>query len=247
MPEPYELIYWPAIPGRAEFIRLVFEEAGVAYTDVAKGEDMNETVNTVISLPSKDPRQPIFAVPALRHDGLLLSQTSNILLYLAPQFDLSPAAGSADFYQLNQIVLTLLNAFVEELHDTHHPIAVEDPYEDQQTEARRRAGNFIENRLPKFLAYLQRLLEAETSGDGPWVYGDGLTYADLVIFQCVDGTKFAFPKTMDGFEKSGKYDDVFKLYGAVKERPNIKAYLASERRRAYSNGIWRHYPELEDK
>jgi hypothetical protein len=32
---PYELLYWPGIPGRGEFIRLAFEAAGVSYTDTA--------------------------------------------------------------------------------------------------------------------------------------------------------------------------------------------------------------------
>ena len=31
----YELLYWPGIPGRGEFIRLAFEAAGVSYKDVA--------------------------------------------------------------------------------------------------------------------------------------------------------------------------------------------------------------------
>lgn len=51
---------------------------------------------------------------------------------------------------------------------------------------------------------------------------------------------------MEKLKKSGKYDGVFKLYDAVKERPNIKAYLASERRAKYNDGIWRYYPELEE-
>lgn len=35
---PYELLYWPGIPGRGEFIRLAFEAAGVSYKDVANEE-----------------------------------------------------------------------------------------------------------------------------------------------------------------------------------------------------------------
>jgi glutathione S-transferase len=31
----YEVLYWPGIPGRGEFIRLAFEAAGVSYKDVA--------------------------------------------------------------------------------------------------------------------------------------------------------------------------------------------------------------------
>src|SRR5438445_1747089 len=33
---PYQLYYWPGIPGRGEFIRLAFEEAGARYVDVAR-------------------------------------------------------------------------------------------------------------------------------------------------------------------------------------------------------------------
>jgi hypothetical protein len=32
----YELIYWPGIQGRGEFIRLAFEAAGVSYLDVGR-------------------------------------------------------------------------------------------------------------------------------------------------------------------------------------------------------------------
>lgn len=52
---------------------------------------------------------------------------------------------------------------------------------------------------------------------------------------------------MKRMRESGKYDGVFRLFEAVKERPNISAYLASDRRAAYSEGIWRHYPELEEE
>lgn len=51
---------------------------------------------------------------------------------------------------------------------------------------------------------------------------------------------------MAELKASGKYDDVFKLHEAVKERPNIKKYLESDRRAKYGDGIYRHYPELED-
>lgn len=64
--------------------------------------------------------------------------------------------------------------------------------------------------------------------------------------QCLDGTQYAFPKTVEKLKKEGKYAGVFELYDAVKERPNVKAYLESDRRVAYAEGIWRCYPELEE-
>jgi glutathione S-transferase len=54
-----------------------------------------------------------------------------------------------------------------------------------------------------------------------------------------------FPKAMTKYEKSSDYTHVFKLYDAVKERPRIKEYLASDRRQKYSSGIYRYYEELD--
>ncbi len=66
-----------------------------------------------------------------------------------------------------------------------------------------------------------------------------------LLFQCLDGTKFQFPKAMARMQESEDYDRVFELYKAVQERPNIKAYLASPRRQKYANGIYRYYKELD--
>lgn len=57
--------------------------------------------------------------------------------------------------------------------------------------------------------------------------------------------KYAFPKATTKIQDSGNYNGVFALYEAIKERPRIKAYLASERRQSYGLGIYRHYPELD--
>ncbi|KAI9158906.1 Glutathione S-transferase [Paramyrothecium foliicola] len=244
----YELIYWPGLPGRGEFVRLLFEEAGVPYIDHHK--DAKKAAGDVAALTAAEnvgdeSNPPVFAPPALRHGDVLVNQVSNILLYLAPKLGLGPSEGTA-LYHLNGIVATILDGLVNEIHDTHHPMSMMLTYEEQKPEAKRRASDYIEHRLPKFFTYFQRLLDAKTSGDGPWLYGGNFTYADLVLFQGIDGTKFAFPKTVEKLQKSGKYDGVFKLYEAVKERPNIKDYLASDRRQKYADGIWRHYPEFEE-
>lgn len=41
---PYELIYWPTLPGRGEHVRLLLEEAGAEYTDTAHIKDGIKTV-----------------------------------------------------------------------------------------------------------------------------------------------------------------------------------------------------------
>jgi len=113
--------------------------------------------------------------------------------------------------------------------------------------AKKKAKDYRENRLPKFLGYFERVLGGEASKGGEYLYGGQLTYADLVLFQTVDGVSFAFPKCVGSLKASGKYEKVFGLYERVKGREKIKSYLESERRQKYSMGIYRHYPELDDK
>ncbi|KAJ4389552.1 hypothetical protein N0V93_007022 [Gnomoniopsis smithogilvyi] len=247
---PYHLIYWPEIPGRGEHIRLALEEAGADYTDTAHIEDGVKEVLSLIdpSHVGDDTNPPFLAPPMLRHGDFLINQTPNILLYLGPKLGLAPKPGDDDengLYVINGLALTALDGLSNEVHDCHHPIASSLYYEDQKEESLKKSKDYIANRLPKFLGYFERVLKSKASGEGPWLYSGKLTYADLVLFQCVDGLKYMFPKALKKVQESGDYDRVFVLYDAVKERPNIKEYLASDRRQKYSMGIYRQYPELD--
>jgi glutathione S-transferase len=240
----YELIYWPGIPGRGEPIRLCFEETGTPYTDVAnQTKDGIKAVTSLID-PSnigEGGNLPPLAPPILRHGELLIGQLPNILLYLGPQLGLAPDQDedSNGIYYINQLALTALDGLSNEPHDVHHPIAVGAYYEEQKEEAKKKAQDYLKNRLPKFVDYFERVLKSEASKGGEWLYGGKLTYADLVLFQTMDGVSFAFPKAMDRMKKSGKYDGVFDLVERVRSRENIKKYLESDRRLKYSMGVYR--------
>jgi glutathione S-transferase len=133
--------------------------------------------------------------------------------------------------------------FVKEIHDTHHPIGSSLYYEDQKTEAARRTENFRELRAPKYLRYFERVLERNPAGDKHLV-GRTLSYADLSMFQLVEGLRYAFPKAMRGWEK--RTPRLIALRDRVAARPRIAAYLASERRIPFNeSGIFRRYPELD--
>lgn len=183
----YELIYWPGVPGRGEHIRLAFEEAGAEYTDTAHKEDGVKEVLAQIDTKNlgDELNPPSLAPPMLRHGDLFISQTSNILMYIGPRTGLAPKPEDDEdaIYRINGLALTALDGLSNEAHDTHHPIATGLYYEDQKEESKKRAKDYIENRLPKFLGYFERVLKGKASGDGPWLYGGSLTYADLVLFQ----------------------------------------------------------------
>ncbi|KAK0616119.1 glutathione S-transferase [Bombardia bombarda] len=251
---PYHLIYWPGFPGRGEPIRLALEEAGAIYTDTAHAEG---GVNEVLAhIKGEQPfaddaaNPPVFAPPILKHGELTINQTPNILLYLGARLGLAPSSDSEEdpdgSYKVNELALTALDGLSNEVHDCHHPISVNLYYEDQKAESKKRAEDYVKTRLPKFLGYFERVLGSRASGEGPWLYGGQLTYADLVLFQCVDGLKFMFPKAIAKLQREEKYAKVLQEhYEAVKARPKIKAYLESDRRQKYSNGMYRYYEELD--
>jgi glutathione S-transferase len=236
----YELHYWPTIQGRGEFVRLALEDAGARYRDVARGARVEGGGEAALMARMQKLARPPFAPPFLVDGDLVIGQTANILLYLGPRLGLAPE-DEADRLWVNQIQLTIAD-LVGEAHDTHHPIDVGAYYEDQKAEARRRAEGFRKHRIPKFLAWFETLLEAQ--GDDAWLVGDRASYADLSLFQGVEGLSYAFPKTMA--EATRAAPRVMALADRVRVRPNISAYLASPRRVAFNEqGIFRRYPELD--
>ena len=140
-----------------------------------------------------------------------------------------------------QLQMTIAD-LVAEAHDVHHPVGLGLYYEDQKPEAARRAQEFRTQRMKKFLGWFETVLERAPKGG--WLTGEALTYADLSLFQAVEGLRYAFPHAMKRLEP--KLERVIAVRDAVAERPNIKAYLASERRIPFSTkGIFRRYPELD--
>ncbi|KAF7539488.1 hypothetical protein G7054_g2101 [Neopestalotiopsis clavispora] len=241
----YDIIYYTGVPGRGEHIRLMLEEAGAEYKDtrVLSFKEAAETVKAC--LPGGGLNPPYFAPPLFRHGDLVISQTPNILLYLGPKLGLAGSPHQPDdLYRVNALALTALDLLSNEVHDTHHPIGTMLTWEDQKEESKRRSKEFVQNRLPSILSYWQRVLACEDRGKGSWLLGDTFTYADLVLFQALDGTTYAFPKAIEQARESGKYDQVFKHTEDVKARPNIAAYLASDRRQKYQDwGVYRHYDD----
>ena len=234
----YELYYWPSIQGRGEFVRLALEEAGAAYIDVARTPQRSVAAMTRF-LEGKSAGRLPFAPPFLKAGRLVIAQTANILLWLAPRHGLAPK-GEATRLWAHQLQLTIADWLVE-VHDAHHPIGGAFYYEDQKPESKRRAAHFTAERLPKFLGYFERVLMREKGG---WLLGKAFSYADLSLFQMIAGLRYAFPRAMQRLE--AKYPPQVALHDRVASRPRIAAYLASKRRIGFNRrDLFRHYPELD--
>ncbi len=235
----YDLYYWPGIQGRGEFVRLALEDTGAEYMDVARLRGGMAKLERF--LESRSVERPPFAPPFLQAGKLVIAQTANILLFLGPRLGLAPQSQAGRLW-VHQLQLTIADWLVE-VHDAHHPIAGGLYYEDQKREAKRRAAEFLGNRLPKFLGYFEQVLARDSKRPG-WLTGNAMTYADLSLFQMVAGLRYAFPRAMARLERAHRR--VIALHTRVAARPRLAAYLASKRRIPFNRmGIFRHYPELD--
>ena len=228
----YRLYYWPEIQGRGEFVRLALEDAGAPYVDVLRHS----------SGPSSFPkRQAPFAMPYLVAGKNVISQTPNILLYLGPRLRLAPTSEAGRLW-VHQLQLTIAD-WLDEVHDTHHPIDSRLYYEEQKREAKRRAAHFNSARLPQFLGYFEQVLRRERGG---YLLGRRCSYADLSLFQMVAGLRYAFPKAFGRLEK--RHPRIIDVHDRVAARSRLAAYLVSERRIPFNRqDIFRHYPELDGR
>jgi glutathione S-transferase len=240
----YEFFYWPEIQGRGEFVRLALEDAGADYIDVARGlESEGLGVPAMLALMRGEGTSHFpFAPPFVRDGDVIVSHTAAILFYLGERIGLAPTDEDGRLWT-HQIQLTITD-IVKEAYNSHHPIDEDKWFHEQKVEAIARATVFRRDRMPKFLGWFERILEANPTG-AQHLVGDSVTYADLSLFQLVEGLHFAFPLASE--RELVRLPRVTKLHQEMAKRPRLKAYLASERRVSFKEtGIFRRYPELDD-
>lgn len=231
----YTLWYWPDLQGRGEFVRLAMEAGGIAYSDRARADGAEALLADLEGLGGRG----AFAPPYLESEDGVVSQVANILAYLGAKHAVAPS-GLPDRQWLNAVQLTIAD-LVAEVHNVHHPVAMMAYYEDQQPEAARAAAQFRDDRLPKYLGYFDTALGANA---GNWLMGETWSYGDTSLFQIVAGLRYMFPRRMTAIE--GDYPALIALHDRVVALDGIAAYLASGRRIAFNtDGIFRHYPELD--
>ena len=237
----YELFYWPGIQGRGEFVRLALEAAGAPYVDVARERAAGRGMKALVAMLEGGAPQTPFAPPFLRDGAVVVSHVANILQYLGPKLNLAPKDEAGRIFA-HALQLTITD-LVAEVHDTHHPISTDLYFEDQKKEAKARAAAFLQDRVPKYLGYFERLLSDNPAGQKHAVGGE-LTTVDLSLFQVWAGLAYAFPRAFAGADKL--YPALAALAASVAARPSVAAYLASDRRIPFNeSGIFRHYPELD--
>src|SRR4029077_20038638 len=131
-----------------------------------------------------------FAPPFLRDGDVIVSHTAATLLYLGGRIGLAPTDEDGRLWA-HQLQLTITD-IVKEVYNSHHPIDEDKWFHEQKDEAIARSAVFRRDRMPKFLGWFERVLQANLAGPDHLV-GSSVTYADLSLFQLIEGLRFAFP------------------------------------------------------
>lgn len=237
----YQLYYWPFLPGRGEFVRVVLEYVGVAYEDVARKpkEEGGGPAAVMAQLQADEPGLRPLAPPVLVHGARRLAQMPNICAYLAVRHGVVPEDEGVRAEAM-QLQLTIAD-LVAEAHDTHHPVGKGSYYEDQKEAARTAAEHFVRARMPKFLGYFESVLQGN---DGTHLVGTELSYVDLCLAHLLRGLEYAFPRGFSHHQAA--VPGLVALRDRVEALPTIAAYRASDRCMAFNeHGIFRRYPELD--
>ncbi|XP_062578138.1 glutathione S-transferase P-like [Saccostrea cucullata] len=216
----WEILYYNVpFAGRAEFIRLVFEEAGVSYTEPMKThEEVRETImqNGIGGFPVLHP-------PVLRRGNFHLGQTPVICKYLGEQFGLVPKL-EEEKLQAEQVNITI-HDFVAEGRLAFHGKHWVGSYHDQKEETQPYIDWFVKERLPKWLKHFEAVLKFNKGGQG-FCFGAEVTYVDLALLQCLRGCESSYSKAYE----SADYCPLLKAFKARMEaRPKLAAYYKSER------------------
>eukprot|EP01091_Cochliopodium_minus_P005653 TRINITY_DN15555_c0_g1_i1.p1 TRINITY_DN15555_c0_g1~~TRINITY_DN15555_c0_g1_i1.p1 ORF type:complete len:254 (+),score=74.51 TRINITY_DN15555_c0_g1_i1:1-762(+) len=250
--EKYSILYWSGLPGRAEFIRLIFEDAGVKYGDEPHTYGNVDWEKFGVKQPI-----PFYAVPLLFYTNgngntIALSQTPNIASFLDSKLGFKKT--EEEKHQANQYFLTMMDLMTE-FHDLHHPVTNLKLYDDQKEVSLMKVPSWRDVRMPKFLQYFEESLVFNKKGNGKFFVGEDCSYVDLALFQIVKGLQFSFPAILKKYEEEKKFPHVFDLANRVEQRKNIQQFLLSSRRNKFEideedgcskKGIFRYYKEWQN-
>lgn len=245
-PEWTILYHWPGLfKGRAEYLRLMLEDAKVSYK--VSGEDLNGPTTVAPTgmmdgfrgtpeAVDKDDGSvpfPIFFPPAIWHrpkDGeeVLINQVGACVIYLGDQLGYAPKS-TAEKARANCIMLNSLD-YVNEGKTSFHPVNKHMSYKDQKGEGDGVSKEFTQQRMKIFLHHFNKIVKKNSDPKKPIAGGPGLTYADFALFYALDATAFQF--NSEFYQRAWDNTNVPELkqyYEWIKDRPNLQAYFQSDR------------------
>ena len=185
----WQLFYWPKLPGRGEFARLLFHETNTPYTEPLATAAYPLIQSTREQLAAN---QPFFAFPLLLHtpssgQPIHVTQSAVICRYLSLHLDGGRLAAKTekDDFRAQELLACAVDA-IGEGSTAWHAIDTSGSYASQSKETQPFIDTFINKRLPKWLTFFESALKAN---GGQWFIGDGMTYVDVYMFQWLHGVE----------------------------------------------------------
>ncbi|MBK9517938.1 MAG: glutathione S-transferase [Anaeromyxobacter sp.] len=213
------LTYFPS-RGRAELIRLVLAEAGVAYQEhpIGQGTPPRDGRPTDFQALKATPHLPFGAAPVWEEpDGFVLAQSAAIASHLARTHGLQGKT-LREAAQCDQ----MLGAF-DDVRAELRKLATVAP-EERAALRQQLATQF----LPRWFGYLDRQLQANRGGAGGLV-GDTTTVADLALWYLIELCQD------NGFGAAvAAYPTLVAFAGRMIARPRLAAWVASPARHPFA-------------
>jgi len=253
-------MYWPATradgtvlagAGRGEYVRVIFEEAGVPYEEVDDplllstffGMRKTSAASDASSAEKASIRNmvwPLLAPPAIvSPDGSFqMAQTADIARYLGKKFGLYPPASKPEQQARADQVLSTIHEYIAEGRLSFHPVKNTMSYWDQVAEAQPYIRAFVKERAPRYLAHFESLLAfncASSAGGSNneqllCFVGSTVSVVDLHAWVMLDVTLQQWPEDA----MLAPYPKLAEFKAQVEARPRIRAYLASDRKRPFA-------------
>mmetsp|Transcript_44184 Transcript_44184/g.89221 ORF Transcript_44184/g.89221 Transcript_44184/m.89221 type:complete len:262 (-) Transcript_44184:97-882(-) len=239
--------------GRAEFVRLILEDAGVAYEEssdnlygpsgvcdaframgsdedgLAAGAEQHVAADTAV--------WPVMFPPILHHkpsgDGeeVYVNQTPAILRYCAAQLGYVPET-PAQAAKADQITLNVNDLFAE-CNQAFHPKDPKASYDSQKEEADKVSKAWAGGRLLVWLGHFEKVVKRLCPEGGGPLFGK-MSYADIALFHALDAVEAQFSSSDYG-EAWLKADvpTLKKWKTWFAGRSQLKGYFGSERRKGW--------------
>ncbi|KAL9120240.1 MAG: hypothetical protein Q9187_003206 [Circinaria calcarea] len=197
--------------GRGQVVRLLFEDAGIAYEDIRYSfDEFPKAKETTLSSMN-----PTKTIPVIELNGKTLIQSYAIIRHIGRLLGKYDGETEDEKYWADamcDIAIDWRTLFVQAVFAPTSP----DHYANHQKTDRNRFLQAFETHLTS---------RDHEFSQGPYVIGKNITYADLVIYQICHDEEL----TQNGRQGLKEYPRLKKLVDAVEARPNVKAFLESDR------------------
>ncbi|KAL8838196.1 MAG: hypothetical protein Q9170_002239 [Blastenia crenularia] len=207
-----EILYFDGSRGRGQAVRLFLEDAQIAYDDTRYTfDEYPEWKETGLAKLN-----PVKTIPVVKLNGKILTQSYAILRYWAKLLKSYDGKTVEEQYWVDVLCDIVSDWRTLFLQAAFSPNPGE-TYPKHKEGHRKRFLDGVE----------AHLTSNDFSKRGPFVLGQTITYADIVLYQIAHDEDL----TQEGRKGLQQYPRLKHLVNAMEERPNIKAFLASDRYR----------------